>query len=139
VSIVDRRTLVIPDRPGNNRIDNLRNIVIDPRVSLLFLVPGVGETLRVNGTAQISVDPQLLAAFDINGKLPRTAIVITVRTAYFHCSKALVRSDLWNTTTHVNRNSLPSAGQMHRRLSGGVFDGETYDRELPERTLAGLY
>lgn len=139
VSIVDRRTLVIPDRPGNNRIDNLRNIVIDPRVSLLFLVPGVGETLRVNGTAQISVDPQLLAAFEINGKLPRTAIVITVRTAYFHCSKALVRSDLWNTTTHVNRNSLPSAGQMHRRLSGGVFDGETYDRELPERTLAGLY
>ncbi|MDP9652031.1 PPOX class probable FMN-dependent enzyme [Paraburkholderia caledonica] len=139
MSIVDRRTLVIPDRPGNNRIDNLRNIVIDPRVSLLFLVPRVGETLRVNGTAQISVDPQLLAAFDINGKLPRTAIVITVRTAYFHCSKALVRSDLWNAKTHVNRNSLPSTGQMHRRLSGGVFDGETYDRELPERTIAGLY
>jgi uncharacterized protein len=138
-SIVDRRTLVIPDRPGNNRIDNLRNIVIDPRVSLLFLVPGVGETLRVNGTAHISVDPQLLTAFEINGKLPRTAIVITVRTAYFHCSKALVRSDLWNTTTHVSRDSLPSAGQMHRRLSGGVFDGETYDRELPQRTLAGLY
>ncbi|MGF6547184.1 hypothetical protein QFZ96_002255 [Paraburkholderia youngii] len=91
------------------------------------------------GTAQISVDPQLLASFEIKGKLPRTVIIVTVHAAYFHCSKALVRSDLWNPTMHVSRHNLPSAGQMHRRLSGGVFDGETYDRELPQRTLAGLY
>ncbi|MGF6652833.1 hypothetical protein OKW34_003422 [Paraburkholderia youngii] len=89
------------------------------------------------GTAQISVDPQLLASFEIKGKLPRTVIIVTVHAAYFHCSKALVRSDLWNPTMHVSRHNLPSAGQMHRRLSGGVFDGETYDRELPQRTLAG--
>jgi uncharacterized protein len=139
VSILDRRTLVIPDRPGNNRIDNLRNIVADPRVSLLFLIPGVGDSLRVNGTAQVSVDPQLLASFEINGKLPRTLIVVTVQAAYFHCSKALVRSDLWNPAMHVRRDSLPSAGQMHRRLSGGTFDDATYDRELPARTLSGLY
>lgn len=139
VRILDSRTLVIPDRPGNNRIDNLRNIVADPRVSLLFLIPGVGESLRVNGRAQISVDPQLLASFEIDGKRPRTAIVVTVQSAYFHCSKALVRSELWNPARHVERASLPSAGQMHKRLSGGSFDADTYDKELPERTRAGLY
>ena len=111
----DSRTLAIPDRPGNNRIDNLRNIVVDPRVSLLFLVPGVGESLRVNGRARISIDPQLLATFEIDGKRPRSAIVVTVQSAYFHCSKALVRSQLWNPTRHVERAKLPSAGQMHKR------------------------
>jgi PPOX class probable FMN-dependent enzyme len=139
VSILDSRTLALPDRPGNNRIDNLRNIVKDPRVSLLFLIPGVGETLRVNGLAQVSVNPELLASFEVGGKLPRTVIVITVQSAYFHCSKALVRSDLWNPARHVSRDSLPSAGQMHKRLSGGTFDAQSYDQELPQRTLAGLY
>lgn len=139
VAILDERTLVIPDRPGNNRIDNLKNIVADPRVSLLFLVPGVGETLRVNGRAQISVDPQLRARFEMRGKLPRTVIVVHVEKVYFHCSRAIVRSSLWDPAKHVERSSLPSPGEMHRRLSGGTFDAETYDRELPERTQAALY
>ena len=139
VSILDSKTLAIPDRPGNNRIDTLRNIVVDPRVSLLFLIPGAGETLRVNGSACISADPELLARFEVNGKLPRTVIVITVQSAYFHCSKALVRSDLWNPARHVPRASLPSAGQIHKRLSAGAFDAEAYDRELPQRTQAALY
>jgi PPOX class probable FMN-dependent enzyme len=139
VSILDNRTLAIPDRPGNNRIDNLRNIVSDPRVSLLFLIPGVGEALRVNGLAYISADPEMLASFEVRGKLPRTVIVVRIQAAYFHCAKAIVRSDLWNRATHVPRDSLPTAGQMHRRLSGNAFDGETYDRQLPERTISELY
>lgn len=139
VSILDNRTLAIPDRPGNNRIDNLRNIVADPRVSLLFLIPGVGETLRVNGLAHISVDPAILASFEVKGKLPRTVIIVRIQAAYFHCAKAIVRSDLWNPATHVPRDSLPTAGQMHRRLSGNAFDAETYDRQLPERTIRELY
>jgi len=139
VTILDNRTLAIPDRPGNNRIDNLRNIVTDPRVSLLFLIPGVGETLRVNGLAHITTDPELLTSCEIKGKLPRTVIVVRIQAAYFHCAKAIARSDLWNPATHVPRDSLPSAGQMHRRLTGGSFDSETYDRQLPERTIAELY
>ncbi|ALF89467.1 MULTISPECIES: pyridoxamine 5'-phosphate oxidase family protein [Ralstonia solanacearum species complex] len=139
VRLLDERTLAIPDRPGNNRIDNLRNIVEDGRVSLLFIVPGVGETLRVNGTAAISADPALLASFAVQDKLPRTVILVTVRSAYFHCSKALVRSKLWDPAQHVERARLPSPGAMHHRLSGGTFDGEAYDRELPARTQASLY
>lgn len=139
VSILDQRTLALPDRPGNNRIDTLRNIVADPRVSLLFLIPGIGETLRVNGRAHISVDPELLASFEINGKVPRTVIVVSVQAVYFHCSKALIRSDLWNPANHMPRNQLPTAGQMHRRLSGGTFDNIAYDQALPERTRSELY
>ncbi|MEJ8798850.1 pyridoxamine 5'-phosphate oxidase family protein [Trinickia caryophylli] len=139
VKILDERTLAVPDRPGNNRIDNLRNILADPRVSLLFFIPGVDETLRVNGRAEISVAPELLAAFEANGKLPRTVIVIKVEAAYFHCSKALVRSRLWDVEKHIERSSLPSAGAMLKRLSQGTFDATTYDRELPERVKASLY
>ena len=139
VTILDERTLAIPDRPGNNRIDNLRNILADNRVSLLFFIPGVGETLRVNGRAEITVDPECLALFAVKGKLPRTVIIVRIDAAYFHCSKALVRSDLWNPEKHVERSSLPSPGSIHKRLSGGAFDQATYDKELPERTKAGLY
>ncbi|HEX7934909.1 MAG TPA: pyridoxamine 5'-phosphate oxidase family protein [Paraburkholderia sp.] len=139
VQVLDEHTLALPDRPGNNRIDSLRNIVLDPRVSLLFLVPGVGETLRVNGRAEISIDPDVLRQFEVRGKLPRTVIIVHVETAYFHCSKALVRSSLWDPKMHVDRASLPSAGDMHRRLSGGTFDGARYDKDMPERTRAGLY
>ncbi|MEC5408171.1 pyridoxamine 5'-phosphate oxidase family protein [Paraburkholderia sp. MPAMCS5] len=139
VQVLDEHTLALPDRPGNNRIDSLRNIVLDPRVSLLFLVPGVGETLRVNGRAEISIDPAVLGQFEVRGKLPRTVVIVHVETAYFHCSKALVRSSLWDPAMHVDRASLPSAGDMHRRLSGGNFDGAQYDRDMPERTRAGLY
>lgn len=106
---------------------------------MLFLIPGIGETLRVNGLAHISANPELLASFEVKGKLPRTVIMVKIQAAYFHCAKAIVRSDLWNPATHVARDSLPRAGQMHRRLTGGSFDGETYDRQLPERTIAELY
>lgn len=139
VKILDERTLAIPDRPGNNRIDNLRNIIADPRVSLLFFIPGVDETLRVNGHAEITVDPALLAAFEVNGKLPRAVIVVKIDAAYFHCSKALVRSRLWDPEKFVERSSLPSAGAMLKRLGNGTFDAATYDRELPERVQASLY
>lgn len=139
VHILDDKTLAIPDRPGNNRIDNLRNIVADPRVSVLFLTPGIGETLRVNGRARISVDPDLLSRFEVAGKLPRTVIVVSIDAVYFHCAKAIVRSRLWDPASQIPRESLPSTGAMHRRLSGGHFDGDTYDRDLVKNTLAGLY
>lgn len=139
VAILDQHTLAIPDHPGNNRVDNLRNIVEDGRVSLLFIIPGIGETLRVNGRAVISVEPSLLQRFEVREKLPRAVIVVTVQAAYFHCSKAIVRSSLWDVTQQIQRDRLPSAGAMHKRLAGGNFDAETYDRELPARTQAGLY
>lgn len=139
VQILDARTLAVPDRPGNNRIDNLRNLLHDPRVSLLFLVPGIGESLRVNGHAEISVDPALLARFEIRGKLPRSVIVVHVDAAYFHCSKAIVRSALWDPARHVPREQLPSAGTMHAHLADGDFDAAAYDLELPKRTQDMLY
>lgn len=139
VQIIDGRTLVVPDRPGNNRLDNLRNLLGDPRISLMFIIPGVGETLRVNGRATISTDPALLARFEMRGKLPRSVIVVQVDRAYFHCSKAIVRSELWSASAQVARSSLPTPGSMHQRLSGGKIDGQAYDRELPQRTEAGLY
>jgi uncharacterized protein len=139
VQILDERTLAIPDRPGNNRIDTLRNILRDPRISLLFIVPGIGETLRVNGRAEISADPAVLEKFAIDGKLPRTVIIVKIEAAYFHCSKALVRSKLWDPGQQVERASFPSPGAMLQRLSKGGFDADTYDRELPARVKASLY
>jgi PPOX class probable FMN-dependent enzyme len=138
VRIVDDRTLAIPDRPGNNRIDNLRNIVEDGRVSVLFIVPGVGETLRVNGAATISVDPALLASFAVRDKLPRSVIIVKVQSVYFHCSKALVRSKLWERAQEA-APALPTAGRILQHISGGTFDGDAYDRELPERLKTTLY
>ncbi|WP_343548092.1 pyridoxamine 5'-phosphate oxidase family protein [Ralstonia sp.] len=139
VRILNERLLAIPDRPGNNRIDNLRNIVEDGRVSVLFIVPGVGETLRVNGTATISADPDLLASFAVQGKLPRSVILVQVQTVYFHCSKALVRSKLWERGAQETKPAVPTAGKILQHISGGTFDGEAYDRELPERLKTTLY
>ncbi len=139
VRILNERLLAIPDRPGNNRIDNLRNIVEDGRVSVLFIVPGVGETLRVNGTATISADPELLASFAVQGKLPRSVILVQVQTVYFHCSKALVRSKLWERGAQETKPAVPTAGKILQHISGGAFDGEAYDRELPERLKTTLY
>lgn len=139
VRLLNDKTLAIPDRPGNNRIDNLRNIVNDGRVSVLFMVPGVGETLRVNGRAVISVEPTLLASFAVGDKLPRTVIVVTVETAYFHCSKAMARSKLWDASRHIERSALPSAGDILAHLAKSSFDGVAYDRELPERVKKTLY
>jgi PPOX class probable FMN-dependent enzyme len=139
VRILDDRTLAIPDRPGNNRIDGFRNIVRDPRIALLFLIPGVGETLRVNGRASISIDPDLMKSFAVNGKLPRCVLVVHIETVYFHCSKAIVRSKLWDPATQVERKSLPSTGTIIAELSQGKLGGETYDREAPEKIKAALY
>jgi PPOX class probable FMN-dependent enzyme len=139
VRVIDTGTLAIPDRPGNNRIDNLRNIVADPRISLLFLVPGVGETLRVNGRATISDDAELLASFAVGGRNPRSVILVSIDAVYFHCSKAIVRSKLWEPDRHVERATLPSPGAIHERLSAGVFDGEAYDRDLAGRIASSLY
>ena len=139
VVVEDEKTLLLPDRRGNNRIDSLRNILADPRVALLFLVPGVGEILRVNGAARISVDPTLLARFEMDGKLPRSVLVVDVHTVYFQCSRALLRSKLWDPQTQVPRSALPSAGRILSDLTAGTFDGVAYDRELPARVASTLY
>ncbi|MFB9123232.1 pyridoxamine 5'-phosphate oxidase family protein [Paraburkholderia dipogonis] len=139
VRIVDERTLALPDRLGNNRLDSLRNIIVEPRLALLFIIPGVGESLRVNGRGRITDDPQWLDSFAVEGKLPRTVLLIDVDSVYFHCSKALVRSKLWDPAHHVERSRLPSAGEIHRRINGAHFDAATYDRELAERVRTTLY
>ena len=139
VRVLDDTTLAVPDRPGNNRIDNLRNIIRDPRISLLFVIPGVEETLRVNGTGTITNDPDMLGLFAVGGKLPKTVILVSIGSVYFHCSKALVRSSLWDPTKFLERSRLPSAGAMLQRLTAGALDGAAYDREAPERTKTTLY
>ena len=137
--VVDEKTLLIPDRRGNNRVDSLRNLIHDPRIALLFLIPGVGETLRVNGNASISVAPELLARFPAQGKLPRSVIVVRVESVYFQCPKALVRSELWNPEKRVSRKSLPSTGTIIGDITSGRMGGEQYDREYPERLRKTLY
>ena len=139
VRVVDEKTVMIPDRRGNNRIDTLRNLVRDPRVSLLFLVPCVGETLRINGRAAISVDPDLCASFDMNGKTPRSVIVVTAERVYFQCQKALARSRLWNPEARIERKELPSAGDILQKLSKNDFDGDAYDNNYPERLKKTIY
>lgn len=139
VQVLDARTLALPDRPGNNRVDTLRNLLQDPRLSLLFLIPGIGETLRVNGRAEIRIDPDLLARFAVGERLPRSVIVVHIEAAYFHCAKAIVRSQLWDPTRHLPRDHLPSPGTMHAHLADGAFDADAYDRELPQRTRDALY
>lgn len=139
VRVIDRTTLAIPDRPGNNRIDSLRNIVEDGRVSLLFLVPGIGETLRVNGHASIANAAEFLSSFAVDGKAPKTVVIVAITSVYFHCAKAIVRANLWDPTRHVDRTALPSAGAIHERLSDGTFDGMAYDRAQPARIKDSLY
>ncbi len=139
VRILDDKTLAIPDRPGNNRIDGFHNILRDPRIALLFLIPGVGETFRVNGRASISIDPELMQSFAINGKLPRSVLIVHIESAFFHCSKAVVRSKLWDPATQIERSRLPSTGTIVAELSQGKLGGEVYDREAPERIKAQLY
>jgi uncharacterized protein len=139
VRVVDDKTLMIPDRRGNNRIDTLRNIVRDPRVALMFLIPGVGEALRVNGRAKISVDPALCESFAVEGKNPRSVLVVTVDSIYFQCSKALVRSKLWDPAARIPRTALPSTGTIIQTLSKGAVDGAAYDRELPIRVPQQLW
>ena len=139
VRVHDEKTLMLPDRRGNNRIDSLRNIVRDPRVALLFMIPGVGNTLRVNGRAHLSVAPDLLQSFAVEEKAPRSVAVIEVDAVYFQCARALVRSELWNPERHVDPKSLPSAGQILAALSNERVGGETYDREWPGRAAATMW
>ena len=139
VRIHDETTLMMPDRRGNNRVDSLRNIVRDPRVALLFLIPGSGSTLRVNGHAQVSVDADLLASFKVDGKAPRTVIVMTVHEIYFQCARAIVRSDLWNPDKRVDPRTLPTPGQILAEMSQNRVGGEAYDREWPERARQSLW
>ena len=135
----DEKTVMIPDRRGNNRIDTLKNLVADPRIGLLFLIPGVGETLRINGRARISIDPALLATFAVDGKPPRSVIVVDIDTVYFQCSRALVRSRLWDAAAQVARSALPSTGTLIADIGKGGFDGAQYDRELDQRVAETLY
>ncbi|MBN9516824.1 MAG: pyridoxamine 5'-phosphate oxidase family protein [Alphaproteobacteria bacterium] len=139
VRVHDEKTLMLPDRRGNNRIDSLRNIVRDPKVALLFMIPGIGNTLRVNGRAHLSVESGLLESFAVEEKAPRSVTVIEVDAVYFQCARALVRSELWNPERHVDPKSLPSAGQILAALSQDRVGGEKYDREWPGRAAATMW
>jgi PPOX class probable FMN-dependent enzyme len=139
VRIQDERTLLLPDRRGNNRADSLKNIVRDGRAALLFLIPGFAMTLRVNGRAYLSTEAELLESFTMEGKLPRCVLVIDVETVYFQCARALVRSDLWNPDKFVDAASMPTSGQILAALSNGQCGGPEYDRAWPERARATMW
>ena len=139
VRVHDDRTLMLPDRRGNNRTDSLRNIIRDPRAALLFLIPGSGTTLRVNGRAHLSIEPALLSSFAVEGKAPRSVIVIAVESVYFQCARAIVRSDLWNPDKFVPAACLPTAGQILAALSDDRVGGEEYDRTWPARAQQTLW
>lgn len=139
VRVHDDRTLMLPDRRGNNRVDSLRNIVRDPRVALLFLIPGSGTTLRVNGHAHISADPALLASFEVDGKAPRTVVVMTVEEIYFQCARAIVRSALWDPDNRVDPASLPTPGQILAGMSDNRVGGVDYDKAWPERARQTMW
>jgi hypothetical protein len=139
VRVADDRTLLIPDRRGNNRIDTLRNLVHDPRVALLFLIPGCSETLRVIGRAAISTDPALAQQFIMEGKTPRTVLVIAVEAVFYQCAKAVVRSKLWDAARHVDRATLPTPGSILAELTDGALGGPEHDRTAPERLKATIY
>lgn len=139
VRVVDEHTLIIPDRRGNNRIDSMRNLVRDPRLSLLFLIPGVGETMRINGRATISADPKLTESFVVNGKTPKCVLVVTVEKAYFQCTKAIIRSKLWDPASIVDRKSLPTPGSILAELTDGKMGGAEHDRLAPARIKETIY
>lgn len=139
VRVHDPKTLMLPDRRGNNRIDSLRNIVRDPRVALMFLVPGSGNAIRVNGRAHISVDADLLASFGVDGKAPRSVMVMTVEELYFQCARAIVRSDLWNPDKRVDPKTLPTPGRILAEMSQNRVGGDDYDRAWPARAAATMW
>ncbi|MEO1264558.1 MAG: pyridoxamine 5'-phosphate oxidase family protein [Pseudomonadota bacterium] len=137
--VADPKTLLVPDRRGNNRLDSLRNIIRDPRVAWLFLIPGVDVTMRVNGRAHLATSPDVRARFAINGKEPKSVIVTAVEAAYFQCPKALVRSGLWSDAAKVDRATLPTTGEMLAAASEGDFDAASYDSGYPERMKQTIY
>lgn len=139
VSIRDDRTILLPERRGNNRIDSLRNILYDPRVSLIFFIPGVRETVRVNGIAKICAEPSLLERFAVNGQAPKCVLEIAVETVFFQCARALLRSSLWQQGELAVKPNVPTAGQLLSALTNNDIDGVTYDKELQARQAATLY
>jgi PPOX class probable FMN-dependent enzyme len=139
VRVVDETTLIIPDRRGNNRIDSLRNLVRDPRISLLFLIPGVGETMRINGRARISTDPKLTESLVVNGKVPKCVLVVTVEKAYFQCTKAIIRSKLWDPASIVDRKTLPTPGSILAEITDGKMGGPDHDKAAPARIKETIY
>lgn len=139
VRITDPRTILLPDRRGNNRIDSLRNIVRDPRVALLFLIPGSGSTMRVNGRAMLTADPEVCASFAVDGQSPRSVIVITVERAYFQCARAVLRAGLWEPAKHVPAALLPTPGEVLAALSDNSVGGATYDAEWPARAAKSMW
>jgi PPOX class probable FMN-dependent enzyme len=139
VHVQDEHTLLVPERRGNNRIDSLRNIIADPRVALFFMIPGNGETLRVNGRARISIDPQLLERFAMQDKLPKCVLEITVETVFFQCARAIQRSKLWEGIAEDVRKTVPTPGAIVQALTDSSVDGAAYDRELPARQKSTLY
>lgn len=139
VTVLDEHTLLLPDRRGNQRLDSLRNIARDPRVALLFLVPGAGEALRVNGTARISAHPALCEALAVEGHAPASVLVIRVQSVFFQCARAIKRSRLWSAESHVKPGTLPTPGTILQTLSGHRLDGCAYDAGLQERQAKTLY
>jgi PPOX class probable FMN-dependent enzyme len=139
--VLDDRTLLLPERPGNRIADTLTNLLSDPRIALLFLIPGIGDTFRVNGIAEIVDDEELLAPSAVEHKVPRVGILVTIEQAYTQCAKALIRSDLWNPEHHIERSELPSSGEILRSLHGPAFDAKEHDRERAGRYARreGLY
>ncbi len=139
VRVLDEKTVALPDRRGNGRIDTLRNVVRDGRAALLFLIPGVGETLRINGKAELTTDPELCESFVMQGKAPTSVMIIRVESVYFQCPKALVRSKLWDAEAQVDRTELPSIGEMIKALSEQEFDAAAYDKAYPQRIKDTIY
>jgi uncharacterized protein len=133
VRVLDDRTLLLPERPGNRLADSLSNLLSNPRIGLMFVVPGIGDTLRVNGRGTITDDQQMLAGSAVQGRMPRLGILVAIQSAYTHCPKAFLRADLWNPATHMPRSQLPSSGQIHRLFHGEDFDADAYDAATGER------
>jgi PPOX class probable FMN-dependent enzyme len=141
VRILDERTLLIPDRPGNRIADTLTNLLVDSRIALLFLIPGVGETFRVNGRAAIVDDPELLRDSAVEGRVPRLGILVSIEEAYTQCPKALIRSELWNPERHIDSSELPTSGEILKAVADPMLDADEYDRERAQRYARreGLY
>jgi PPOX class probable FMN-dependent enzyme len=139
VHVQDDHTLIMPDRRGNNRIDSLRNLIRDPRAALLFLIPGSGTTLRVNGRALVSADPDVLETFRVEGKIPRSVIIMTVEEIYFQCARAIIRSHLWDPDRRVDLKTLPTPGEILAEMSKSRVGGEEYDKAWLERARQTMW
>jgi uncharacterized protein len=139
VRVLNPKTLAMPDRRGNNRIDSLRNIVRNPNIALLFFIPGSGTTFRVNGTGTLTTDSDLCKSFEMEGKLPRSVILVNVQAAYTQCARAILRAGLWDASKHVAKDAVPTTGQILEILSKGEINAEEYNRDWPDRAKASMW